>query len=196
MTTAKKFVSLHIHFDYRQLTDSPYWQMLDQDGHPTEAQDGLQTGMFSLDSSPNFTVSALADGLPDGAELHVLDCQLITLPMMFALSSSPDKLPGIPGTYPYPSPFFNPAHPLAGIGGACTSFYSANPFVPLPDMPPALHQQRWQSEVLHEVVNAGRWDTLFALTVAIKVRGHQTVYRVFSFDPESSSSSGGTPPRP
>lgn len=194
MECPQKYVNLHVVFDYSQITDSLYWKMLDQDGLPVEAASGLQSGLFELDCDHDFGISVLATGLPGQAELSVVDCTLVTLPMMFGLTNKPGELPGTPGTYPYPSPFFNPADSGCEPEGATVSFRTENLFT-RPLGSPSWSEQHWVSGIKRTVVNAGRWDTLFTLTVAIKMEG-QTYYRVFSFDPETSSSSGGTPPRP
>jgi hypothetical protein len=192
MASPQQYVNLAVSFDYTQLSDNPCWQMLDQDGRPILDQTGKESGTFALESGHNFGVWIHATHLPAGATLTVLECHLITLPILFA-EGNPGG--GRPGTYPYPSPFFVPAKAGTGLEGTTTSFRSANPFQPVPDPLTGGYEQRWVSEIQREVVNTGRWDTRFTLTMAIEVQG-ETYYRVFSFDPESSSGSGGTPPRP
>jgi hypothetical protein len=147
--------------------------------------------MFPLESYHSFGVQVRATGLPADATLAVVDCNLVTLPVLFAQGN---RCGGIPGTYPYPSPFFDPEHPGTGLEGTTTSFRTVNPFEPLLDTPPGTHEQLWVSETQRKVVNAGRWQTRFTLKVAIQTNG-QMRYRVFHFDPETSSGSGGTPPQ-
>jgi hypothetical protein len=191
MNSPQQQVSLSISFDYTELSECLYWKFLDQNGQPIEDRSGLYSGVFPLESGHSFGVQVHATGLPADAMLAVVDCNLVTLPVLYAQGNLAG---GIPGTYPYPSPFFDPEHPGAELEGATTNFRTVNPFKPVLGAQRGTYEQLWVSETQRIVVNAGRWRTRFTLTLAIKTDG-QMRYRVFNFDPETSSGSGGTPPR-
>ncbi len=191
MKNSQNQITLSVTFDYNELNNQLYWQIL-ENGKTVEQESGRQTGMFELTDNSNFGVAVNAVNFPDGASVTMVDCHLVTMPILFPANNSCGALAG---TYPYPSPFFvAPATPGDTFQGVTTKFSSQTAFTPIPIFQSNLTTWTWSSGNQPTVVNAGRWDTSFTMTVCVVMLDGTASYRVFGFDPETESTSGVTPP--
>jgi len=173
-------MTLRVSFDVDQISECLYWTLTD--GRiPEPAPSGKENGTFPLTAGKTFGIEVEATGIDEGVTITLIDAFLTTLPILF---SRDNQCGAVPGVYPYPSPFFDPANVQQG---ATARFTFGEP------KPDVAQTRIWDSRETPLVLNGGRWDTSFALTVAITANG-ATRYRVFGFDPETESSSGATPP--
>lgn len=171
-------------FDVNQTSDALTWTITNSGGS-VDPGSGTLNGLYDLSAGDTVAVQACATSVNPSVGVIILECNLVSRPMLFPAGGT-----GIPGTYPFPSPFFdvNGEPPLA-----CT-VNSVLPFVSLIPGPDGV--QLFNSQAL--TVNcAGRWEISLLMTVAItKTVGASAVtnYRVFGFDPESDVTSGAVPP--
>jgi hypothetical protein len=101
---------------------------------------------------------------------------------MFSKRGNPGNLAG---TYPYPSPFFNPDTMVNGQGATFSFGQGQASGTPA--------RMSWDSDAALVIRNRGRWEISFVMTVAIETE-HGLEYRVFSFDPEGQVTTGSIPP--
>lgn len=174
---------LSVNFDIGQESEQLDWIFLDAEHRPIKPSTGLETGQFVLDANDTLRLNVVANSYQEQlSAVHIIDCHLIHRPVMFSKRGNPARLAG---SYPYPSPFFNP-HTMANGQGATCSFGRGQ-------ASGTLARMSWDSEVALTILNKGRWELSFVMTVAIETaKGLE--YRVFSFDPETQVGTGATPP--
>jgi hypothetical protein len=174
-------ICLMVSFDINQESEKLNWSFLDAERRPISKKDGVETGLFVFEAGDTFELNVVAKSY-DGqlSNAHIIDCHLITRPIMHSKRVHPK----IAGEYPYPSPFFDPDTWIEGQG-ATASFGGG-----VASGSPAL--MSWDSPHKLTCRNEGRWQTSFIMTVAIETMG-QLEYRVFSFDPETQVGTGAVP---
>jgi hypothetical protein len=174
---------LKVSFDISQESERLDWTILDSDHQPVKPSTGLETGQFVLDDHDTLRLNVVANSyLEQLSSVHIIDCHLIHRPVMFSRRGNSGHLAG---KYPYPSPFFNPATMVNGQGA--TSSFGQGQASGTPS------QMSWDSDVAFTILNQGRWQMSFVMTVAIETaKGLE--YRVFSFDPETQVGTGSVPP--
>ena len=171
---------LVIGFDADQISDQLAYTFASTDGPPARHPTGLFGGEIHFDKDSVFRLSVLGSGKT--GRLHdfkVLDCTLITKPMIIAASAHGTK-------YAAPSPFHK-------VTGACCKlpldFAPAEPGEHDPQT--VLVKKDWTHELRVGDID-GRWDLSLILTVEIiRHPGARPEPRVFSFDPESQVGAGG-----
>jgi hypothetical protein len=174
---------LMVSFDICQESERLDWTFLDSEHQPVQKSTGLETGQFVFDANDTMRLNVVANSyLNQLTSVHIIDCHLVHRPVMFSSRGNPAQLAG---RYPYPSPFFNPATMVNGQG-ATFSFGQGQ-------ASGTASQMSWDSDVALTILNQGRWQISFTMTVAIETaKGLE--YRVFSFDPEGQVSTGAIPP--
>jgi hypothetical protein len=172
-----------VSFDISQESERLDWTILDSEHQPVQKSTGLETGQFMLDVNDTMRLNVVANSyLKQLTSVHIIDCHLIHRPVMFSSRGNPAHLAG---KYPYPSPFFNPAT-MANGQGATFSFGQGQ-------ATGTQSQMSWDSDAALTILNRGRWQMSFIMTVAIETaKGLE--YRVFSFDPETQVGNGSVPP--
>ncbi|MFC5552079.1 hypothetical protein [Massilia aerilata] len=174
---------LRVSFDIGQESERLDWTILDSDHQPVQKSTGLETGQYMLDVNDTLRVNVVANSyLGELSSVHIIDCHLIHRPVMFSSRGNPAHLAG---KYPYPSPFFNPATMVNGQGATFSFGQGQASGTQL--------QMSWDSDAALTILNQGRWQMSFIMTVAIETaKGLE--YRVFSFDPETQVGNGSVPP--
>jgi hypothetical protein len=166
-------ITLNVEFDVEQDSQRLAWSFNGPQGRIARTGAGVETGLLAFNPGDTVAVSIVANSYSRQLEsARIIDCHLITRPVLNSWTEP------TPGQYPLPSPFFG-----QGSAGAVTSF------LPVSGMSPTASQQSFTGQILH-VVNPGRWQTSFVMTVAITTTGGRTTYRVFTFDPECQVSTG------
>ncbi len=174
---------LMVSFDICQESERLDWTFLDADHQPVKPATGLETGQFVFDAGDAMRLNVVANSYQGQlTSVHIIDCHLMHRPVMFSKRGNASHLAG---TYPYPSPFFNPSTMVNGQGATFSFGQGQALGTPV--------QMSWDSEAALIIRNQGRWEISFVMTVAIETaKGLE--YRVFSFDPEGQVGSGATPP--
>lgn len=174
---------LMVSFDICQDSEKLDWAFLDSNHQPVEKSKGVETGLFVFKAGDRMRLNVVANSyLEELTGVHIIGCHLINRPILYSKGITP---PQLAGTYPYPSPFFDPAQPLNGQGATSSFGHGQAHGGPM--------MMTWDSELEVIYRNKGRWEMSFVMTVAIE-RAHGLEYRVFSFDPEANVGDGVTPP--
>lgn len=167
-------ITLNVQFDIGQESQQLNWYFSDSHGKINPNAVGPKTGLLSFRPGDTLTLAISAESSAGQLEnVRVIDCNLITLPML-ATWNKPN-----PGTYPLPSPFFEPG---SGVGSTIT-------FMPVNASSASAKRQTFTGQTV-TLNNLGRWKLTFMLTVAITEMTGATNYRVFTFDPECDVGNG------
>ncbi len=167
-------ITLNVQFDIGQESQQLNWYFSDSHGKINPNAAGPKSGQLSFKPDDTLTLAISADSSNGQLECaRVIDCTLITLPML-ATWNKPN-----PGTYPLPSPFFQPDNGLGAVAS----------FMPVEASSASSKRQTFTGQTL-TLSNKGRWKLTFMLTVAITEVTGATNYRVFTFDPEVDVGTG------
>jgi hypothetical protein len=176
-----KHYYLMVSFDICQQSEKLNWTFLNADHQPVEKSKGMETGLFVFQTGERMRLNVVANSyLEELVGVHIIDCHLITRPILYAKRAAPE----LAGEYPSPSPFFDPAQPINGQGATSSFGHGA--------AQGGRMKMSWDSEVELVYRNKGNWQMSFIMTVAIE-RANGLEYRVFSFDPEASVGDGSRP---
>lgn len=169
---------LMVSFDICQQSEKLNWTFLDSEHQPLEKSKGVETGLFVFNTGERMRLNVVANSyLEELVGVHIIDCHLITRPILYSKRAAPE----LAGEYPYPSPFFDPAELINGQGATASFGHGA--------AQGGRMKMTWDSDVELIYRNKGNWQMSFIMTVAIE-RADGLAYRVFSFDPEANVGDG------
>ncbi|WP_323142403.1 hypothetical protein [Massilia phyllosphaerae] len=169
---------LMVSFDICQQSEKLNWTFLDSEHQPLEKSKGVETGLFVFNTGERMRLNVVANSyLEELVGVHIIDCHLITRPILYSKRAAPE----LAGEYPYPSPFFDPAELINGQGATASFGHGA--------AQGGRMKMTWDSDVELIYRNKGNWQMSFIMTVAIE-RANGLAYRVFSFDPEANVGDG------
>ncbi|HEY5798920.1 MAG TPA: hypothetical protein VIT92_01795 [Burkholderiaceae bacterium] len=168
-------IVLAVNFDIDQESELLDWSFNEEGQQIVPQTQGLETGMLQLKKGDVLVAQITANSYKDAlSAFEVIDCALINRPILNAWT-----LPQ-PGTYPPPSPYFDPA--LEDTGGVSS-------MLPMQYGAASKAQQSCTGRSL-TVTDIGRWETAFVVTVAITRTDGTRSNRVFAFDPETYVGTG------
>jgi hypothetical protein len=166
-------IILTVVFDIDQDSQLLKWAFT-ADGQPISG-DGVETGLLAFQQQDKISLVVHAKSKKGVLkQVEIQDCQMITSPLAITKREDPTRA----GEFPAPSPFGAEAAVVSfGIGIAEGSSTKAV----------------WESGVVMECTNKGRWEMSLVMTTSISRTGDTPIAverRVFSFDPELEVGTG------
>ncbi|CAN7413193.1 hypothetical protein LJR289_002549 [Pseudoduganella sp. LjRoot289] len=166
-------VTLTVTFDIDQDSQLLQWGF-EADGKPLTGE-GVETGLLAFKRQDKIELVVQAKSKNNNLkQVKIEDCYMITTPRAFTARENPEHA----GEFPEPSPF--------GDHSAVVSFGQGT-------IEGTVSKAQWQSDVIPECTNLGRWDMSLIMTTAISRTGDSACHperRVFGFDPECEVGSG------
>jgi hypothetical protein len=160
-------VTLTVVFDIDQDSQLLQWAFT-ADGKPITGQ-GVETGLLAFQCGDKISLVAHAKS-KNGVlkQVQIQDCQVVTTPRAFTKRENPERA----GEFAEPSPFSD-QYAVVSFGNGIAEGNNS--------------EAKWQSDVVMQCTNEGRWEMSLIMTTAISRSGatvEAAERRVFGFDPE------------